>query len=564
MKLTGVLFLVFLSLSGFAQPLVQLAGAEVFIGENAQVLVDGSLAVSDQSELDVNGELFINNDFETSGIFSLSGSLYVAEDLFFNAITNQFSANSKVFLSGLNQTLNSIATLSVGELFCFGTQEKTLESSIEVQRLFLDSAIILTQGYELVVLNSNEQAISYSEGWLRSDSAGGLYRNMLSGNTYDFPVGNTEAQLLIRVSPLADGISGLRYAEADASDEGLFRSQVDPSLCSLNSEAYIRFYNTVALQNQLEIRFPVAMADNFSVLCEREASEFQSWQELSQVSPTILGDVAVYQITPTVNEVALILGRLRPNSPLIVGPEEACQGESGQEFQALQSNGNTLLWTIGGGLISSQQDSTVEVHWKMFNSGLVSVVVSDAFGCSSIPSQLSIELFPLPEALINVTEPPLPFELEVFTLESQSTGSSSIDWDISTGEEYNYSPLSLRFETPGIYSVLLTAISDEGCIDTASVALEVIEGFIFSNVFSPNGDGINDELKLPNSGLLEFSLKVFSRWGNEVYNSQFSKLSWDGRDSSGNLVPAGTYFYLLEAKSSSNDYSKRGSLQVMY
>ncbi|MGI9530674.1 gliding motility-associated C-terminal domain-containing protein [Lutimonas sp.] len=75
--------------------------------------------------------------------------------------------------------------------------------------------------------------------------------------------------------------------------------------------------------------------------------------------------------------------------------------------------------------------------------------------------------------------------------------------------------------------------------------------------FSPNGDGENDVFSVP--GLIEtpdFTMEVFDRWGNSVYkylnNGSLNPDWWDGRStgnmtlSKGQLVPAGTYFYLIQ------------------
>ncbi|MEM8762623.1 MAG: Calx-beta domain-containing protein [Bacteroidota bacterium] len=66
------------------------------------------------------------------------------------------------------------------------------------------------------------------------------------------------------------------------------------------------------------------------------------------------------------------------------------------------------------------------------------------------------------------------------------------------------------------------------------------------NIFSPNGDGINDTLKLvgdstfPNS-----SLEVFDRYGNSVFQMNNYDSTWDGTGKDGQL-PKGTYFYVLD------------------
>ncbi|WP_350284985.1 Calx-beta domain-containing protein [uncultured Croceitalea sp.] len=66
------------------------------------------------------------------------------------------------------------------------------------------------------------------------------------------------------------------------------------------------------------------------------------------------------------------------------------------------------------------------------------------------------------------------------------------------------------------------------------------------NLFSPNGDGVNDMLILvghqsfPNS-----SLQVFDRYGNSVYEKTNYDSTWDGTGENGDL-PKGTYFYILD------------------
>ncbi|MEM9000242.1 MAG: Calx-beta domain-containing protein, partial [Bacteroidota bacterium] len=65
------------------------------------------------------------------------------------------------------------------------------------------------------------------------------------------------------------------------------------------------------------------------------------------------------------------------------------------------------------------------------------------------------------------------------------------------------------------------------------------------NLFSPNGDGINDSLVLncaenyPNS-----SLEVFDRYGNSVFEARAYDGTWDGTRNNSDL-PKGTYFYIL-------------------
>ncbi|MEL6975639.1 MAG: Calx-beta domain-containing protein, partial [Bacteroidota bacterium] len=81
------------------------------------------------------------------------------------------------------------------------------------------------------------------------------------------------------------------------------------------------------------------------------------------------------------------------------------------------------------------------------------------------------------------------------------------------------------------------------------------------NIFSPNGDGINDTLKLvgdstfPNS-----SLEVFDRYGNSVFQMNNYDSTWDGTGNDGEL-PKGTYFYVLNLGDDSEP--QKGWIQII-
>ena len=75
--------------------------------------------------------------------------------------------------------------------------------------------------------------------------------------------------------------------------------------------------------------------------------------------------------------------------------------------------------------------------------------------------------------------------------------------------------------------------------------------FVYTGV-SPNGDGNNDTWKIRGvENYPENTVTIFNRWGDKVrefagYNNTTS--SWDGQNEHDELLPNGTYFYILEVK----------------
>jgi len=87
--------------------------------------------------------------------------------------------------------------------------------------------------------------------------------------------------------------------------------------------------------------------------------------------------------------------------------------------------------------------------------------------------------------------------------------------------------------------------------------------FTVPNIFTPNNDGINDDFVVHVLNVSSYNLTVFDRWGKQVFASSDPSVYWNGRiNSTDNLAPDGTYYYVLTASCSSNKYTKKGFVIV--
>lgn len=84
------------------------------------------------------------------------------------------------------------------------------------------------------------------------------------------------------------------------------------------------------------------------------------------------------------------------------------------------------------------------------------------------------------------------------------------------------------------YQVVASVMTSTGCSQTDTMRMRTPE-IDLPNVLTPNNDGYNDVL------LENYDLRVYNRWGSLLYSGTDG---WDGRFK-GNLVPAGTYFYVV-------------------
>ena len=101
------------------------------------------------------------------------------------------------------------------------------------------------------------------------------------------------------------------------------------------------------------------------------------------------------------------------------------------------------------------------------------------------------------------------------------------------------------------------------CVDTLCTDMVIDEKFVVPNIFSPDGDGINDLFYINYACLKEYDLTIFDRWGLKIFETTSG--GWDGRNSSGVQMSDGTYYYILKAVSfvGPADYSTKGFISLV-
>src|SRR6478609_4985030 len=127
-----------------------------------------------------------------------------------------------------------------------------------------------------------------------------------------------------------------------------------------------------------------------------------------------------------------------------------------------------------------------------------------------------------------------------------ASGAEVYSWQPSTGLDNAAS--SHQIATPdGTTNYTLTGYDSLGCSAQASVLVEVFQGAFIPNLFSPNSDGKNDELKIYGlSNARDFRFSVYNREGSTVYeSSDWMNVNWDGTKN-GTQQPAGLYYWKVE------------------
>jgi gliding motility-associated-like protein len=143
---------------------------------------------------------------------------------------------------------------------------------------------------------------------------------------------------------------------------------------------------------------------------------------------------------------------------------------------------------------------------------------------------------------------------------NKSTHATEYVWRFGDGDslrfggDYPLHPDTVRhtYTIPEEYEATLVAINEYGCRDQSVVTIKVAPSRLdIGNVFSPNGDNINDYFKPENTSIRRFEISIYTRSGKRVYQHKGADLrywtGWDGRIDGGKNAAEGIYYYVIRA-----------------
>ncbi|KAB1063189.1 T9SS type B sorting domain-containing protein [Salibacter halophilus] len=217
-------------------------------------------------------------------------------------------------------------------------------------------------------------------------------------------------------------------------------------------------------------------------------------------------------------------------------------------------NAQSVSWKIGEEITAS--GFTAEIIDLPAGQYDVTMEVTTTDGCvdsKTIKNYFNVIQNPIAE--FSMTPNPTTIFNTMIQFQDQSTDDVvEWDWDFaSLGSSQEQSPV---FQMPvegdsGTYPITLTVENAEGCTDEVTNTLRVGAEFnlYVPNSFTPNGDGLNDIFKAEAIGVNpdRFSMIIFNRWGEVVFQSNTLDIGWRGTVNGGNPAPAGSYVWKITA-----------------
>jgi len=208
------------------------------------------------------------------------------------------------------------------------------------------------------------------------------------------------------------------------------------------------------------------------------------------------------------------------------------------------------FWDFGDGNTSHEQNPT---HiFSRVGDYIIKLNVMNSFGCTSNSYNLNVNAF-APSLNAGPDKTILKGGQTTLAIEAEGV-NLTYKWTPATG--LNRDDIKTPVASPDAETVYtVTVTSDNGCVLTDDILVKVVDDLVIPNTFTPNGDGINDTWVIRYlESFPTVDVKVFNRFGAQVFNSTGYKNPWDGSYNGDFLMP-GVYYYIITTPISPKPYS---------
>ena len=273
---------------------------------------------------------------------------------------------------------------------------------------------------------------------------------------------------------------------------------------------------------------------------------FYSTTGAKNITLTATNDIGCTAVTTKTLDVPLVI---LPAKPVItINQSKFCIGDV-IKLSVNEQPGILYTWSGPNNYSSTSSAASIPIT-GMLQAGTYSVTAY-LDHCPGEAASIEVnEIYTKPVAMFT-TNPKSGGKLNIpvtVTVSNQSLYADTYIWDFGDGSTSTLENPVHEYTTPGSYYIKLMAFNST-CASSAIQGEYVIdaENVIFiPNAFTPNADGTNDLFGISITNITSYQLQIYTRWGQQVFQSRDALQKWDGTFS-GKQMPTGTYYYVVTA-----------------
>ena len=230
--------------------------------------------------------------------------------------------------------------------------------------------------------------------------------------------------------------------------------------------------------------------------------------------------------------------------------------------------GQQFYWDFGDG--STSTDINPTHTYAGTGTFTVRLIVVDPNTCN-VTDTTRQQIIVSPNPVAGFTYAPVPPQANTpVTFTNTSTGGTSFNWDFGDGDTLHTlerdTLVQHLYQSTNTFKACLFAANQYGCVDTTCQAIAAIIMPLVDvpTAFTPNGDGVNDIVRVRGYGIDKVTFRIYNRWGVLMFQSNNSKeLGWNGTYK-GTVQPQDVYTYIADIIfTDGTKYQKKGDITLL-
>lgn len=215
----------------------------------------------------------------------------------------------------------------------------------------------------------------------------------------------------------------------------------------------------------------------------------------------------------------------------------------------------SFLWDFGDGSGIAQQNPShcyINPSSNVVDVWPVTLTVTSNEGCVTTRTKDSyIRTYPVPVSRFDFS--PKRTSILFPTIDFTDLSINAVQWFWSFGDQQvnntsnQQNPVYTYLDT-GEYVIGQIVFNEFGCTDSSEARLIVEPSFTvyIPSAFTPDENGVNDVFMVQGTGITDFQMTIFNRWGQQIFFTEDINEGWLGDvDSNGDLVQIGNYVYAI-------------------
>ena len=201
-------------------------------------------------------------------------------------------------------------------------------------------------------------------------------------------------------------------------------------------------------------------------------------------------------------------------------------------------SGSTYNWNFGDNSFSTNQTSIKT--YSQSGSYSVTLIVTTPFGCTDLATaNVNAIVNPVARAAFSFTpDEDLTTNNAKLYFTNYSTDANTYRWNFGDGGTSTVAEPVHTYLDKGDYIITLITNNNFNCADTLSKEIKVNPeyNFYIPNAFTPDKDGLNEVFTAVGEEIKEFSMQIFNRWGEKIYETHDLVKGWDGKAKDGSEI----------------------------